>query len=115
MLDLNSDVPLYRQVSRQIAQAIQSGELENGTRLPSSRMMAKLLRVSRNTILVAYQELTAAGLTISEPGAATRVDNTAPPIGVRPMRIQTVIRAACFPSKIISFTDLDGNALYLNF
>jgi len=91
-----------------------STELENGIRLPSTRMMARLLRVSRNTILVAYEELKADGLITTEPCSAVRVA-AAPQMGIYPMRIQTVLRAARFPSKIVSFGDPDGNPLYLNF
>jgi DNA-binding transcriptional regulator YhcF (GntR family) len=115
VFDSSSDVPLYRQLSRQIAGAIERGELEHGTRLPSSRMMARLLRVSRNTVLVAYEELKADGLTTTEPCSAVRVAAASPQMGIYPMRIQTVLRAARFPANITAFADPDGNPLYLNF
>jgi DNA-binding transcriptional regulator YhcF (GntR family) len=115
VLDSSSEVPFYRQLSKQIARAIEGGELENGSRLPSSRMMARLLRVSRNTVLVAYEELRADGLITAEPCSAVRVAAGEPQMGIYPMRIQSVLRAARFPAKIVSFADQDGNPLYLNF
>jgi hypothetical protein len=78
-------------------------------------MMAKLLCVSRNTVLTAYEELRAAGLIVVESGAGMRVDGGLPPIGIYARGLRPVIRAAYFPVKILSFTDLDGNPLYLNF
>jgi len=55
-LDRASKVPLHRQIHLQIAQAIRSGSIQYEARLPSTRMMAGLLGVSRNTVLAAVRE-----------------------------------------------------------
>jgi GntR family transcriptional regulator/MocR family aminotransferase len=68
-LDAASDVPMQRQITRQIGAAIRGGEIPGGVRLPSSRAMARLLRVSRNTVLAAYDDLAADGLIRGERGA----------------------------------------------
>jgi DNA-binding transcriptional MocR family regulator len=114
VLDRNARASLYDQISQQIAKAIRSGEVNRGDRLPSTRMMAKLLCVSRNTVLTAYEELRAAGLIVGESGAGMRVDSGLPPIGMYAVGLRPVIRAAYFPEKILLFTDPDGNPLYLN-
>lgn len=49
--------PVYRQLQRQIIQMIQSGELGEGDSLPSERMLAEALRLSRTTIRRCYDEL----------------------------------------------------------
>jgi GntR family transcriptional regulator/MocR family aminotransferase len=56
-----SDETLQEQIRRAIARAIASGEWQAGARAPGSRALAERLGVSRNTVLLAYQHLTADG------------------------------------------------------
>ena len=58
-LDKASTAPLHRQIHSQITQAIRGGAIPGGVRLPSSRTMARLLGVSRNTVLTAFDDLAA--------------------------------------------------------
>jgi GntR family transcriptional regulator/MocR family aminotransferase len=60
-LDRASDTTLQEQIRRAIARAIASGEMAAGSRAPGSRALAERLGVSRNTVLLAYQHLTADG------------------------------------------------------
>ena len=53
--------PRYRQIARQLKTAIEQGELAAGRRLPSSRLYAQELGVSRVTVENAYGELVAQG------------------------------------------------------
>jgi DNA-binding transcriptional regulator YhcF (GntR family) len=114
VLDRASAVPMRLQIYRQIAQAIRSGALRERAQLPSTRFMAKLLRVSRNTVLAAYDELAADDLIRGERGAGMRVHagGTAAPslFGLR-----HVIRAANYPARIVPISDADGNPLYVNY
>jgi GntR family transcriptional regulator/MocR family aminotransferase len=57
-----SDETLQAQIRRAIARAIATGELQPGSRAPGSRALAGRLGVSRNTVLLAYQHLTADGM-----------------------------------------------------
>lgn len=50
-------VPVYRQVARQIREAIALGDLEPGRRLPSVRTLASDLGVNLNTVARAYRAL----------------------------------------------------------
>jgi DNA-binding FadR family transcriptional regulator len=77
--------------------------------------MARLLRVSRNTVLMSYEALVDAGLIEAQPGAGMRVNGGPTPIGMHAMSPRNVLRAAHFPIKIVSLTDPDGNPFYLNF
>ena len=54
-------VPRYQQIARELKAAIEQGELKAGRRLPSSRVYAQELGVSRVTVENAYGELVAQG------------------------------------------------------
>jgi DNA-binding transcriptional MocR family regulator len=54
--------PIYLQLAEAVADAIRAGRIPVGTRLPSERLYAQSLGVSRTTITAAYQELRAMGL-----------------------------------------------------
>ncbi|MBB6693277.1 PLP-dependent aminotransferase family protein [Cohnella xylanilytica] len=64
---------IIRQVYEQIRARIVNGELAEGERLPSTRLLAKALGVSRNVVLEAYELLRAEGFTESRQGAGTYV------------------------------------------
>ncbi|MFT9846414.1 MocR-like pyridoxine biosynthesis transcription factor PdxR [Aneurinibacillus sp. REN35] len=72
-LDRSLDLPLLRQVYEQIREKILSGELHAGEKLPSTRELAAELKVSRNVILEAYDQLLAEGFTETRRGAGTFV------------------------------------------
>ena len=69
----NSKLSLFDQIFSQICDLINSGSLEAGAILPSSRELAKTVGVNRTTILRVYDELTAQGFIESTPGSYTRV------------------------------------------
>jgi GntR family transcriptional regulator/MocR family aminotransferase len=55
-LDRSKSEPLRHQIYSQLAGDIRRGVLPDGVRLPSSRLLARLLHVSRNTVVEAYEE-----------------------------------------------------------
>ncbi|WP_405096900.1 GntR family transcriptional regulator [Oceanobacillus sp. FSL H7-0719] len=61
MISNSSKEPIYEQISKQIQSKILSGELTEGTALPSIRQLAKDLRISVITTKRAYEELEKAG------------------------------------------------------
>ncbi len=65
--------PLYRQLADQLHVAIRNGELAMGSRIPSERDLARLLGISRTTVLNAYGLLREHGLLDSARGSGTRV------------------------------------------
>ncbi|USG65605.1 PLP-dependent aminotransferase family protein [Brevibacillus ruminantium] len=71
VLDAAEKVPLYKQISQQIEQLVHEGKLKPGTRLPSERRMAELLKVSRMTITLANEEMKARGVVRSQQGSGT--------------------------------------------
>lgn len=53
----SSNLPIYLQIKNQIIEQILKGELEEGTKLPSIRQLAKELKISVITTKRAYEEL----------------------------------------------------------
>ena len=113
-LDRDSDIPLRSQLYRQIAHAIQTGAIHRGAGIPSSRLMARLLQVSRNTVFSAYDDLAADGLLQAERGAGMRVSGFDPSRGLTLFGLRDVVRAANYPAKVLALSDPDGNSLYIN-
>lgn len=72
-LNRESGVPLYRQIETWLRQAIGSGGLPPGTRLPATRELAQDLGVSRLTVETAYAELRADGLVSARMGSGNYV------------------------------------------
>jgi GntR family transcriptional regulator/MocR family aminotransferase len=62
-----------RTVESALRTAIRDGQLAAGTRLPSSRDLARQLEVSRGTVTAAYGQLVAEGYLTSRHGSGTRV------------------------------------------
>src|SRR5581483_2472024 len=73
MLDPNASIPLYRQLYQRLRDSILTGRLQAGTRLPSTRVLASELGVSRNTTALAYELLQLEGYIESRVGDGTRV------------------------------------------
>jgi DNA-binding GntR family transcriptional regulator len=115
VLDRTSGVPMHRQIYRDVAQAIRDGAASHNTRLPSSRVMANLLRVSRNTVLRAYDDLAADGLIEARYGPGMRVCQNTATREPTLFGLRQVIQESGFPARMLSFEDRDGNALYLRF
>ena len=118
VLDRHSSTPLHQQLCAQVARAIRNGA-PRGARVPSTRLLARLLGVSRNTVMTAYDELTAAGLIHGRRGAGMLVaggrPGGVPPGGVHPFDPRLVLREAHYPVRTLQIADADGTPLYLSF
>jgi GntR family transcriptional regulator / MocR family aminotransferase len=68
-----TNVPVYRRLSQTITAAIEDGRLESGAALPPSRELARLLSVSRDTILRCYEELAALNIITTNATRGTFV------------------------------------------
>src|SRR5690349_23999054 len=79
-LEPKQDHRLPAQLAARFAQRIETHALRPGTRLPSIRSCARESRVSRSTVVEAYDRLIAAGLVESRRGSGfyVRLRNKAP-------------------------------------
>jgi GntR family transcriptional regulator/MocR family aminotransferase len=72
-LDKAAATPVFLQLSDQLNQLIQAGQLMAGQRLPGTRQLAELFGVHRQTVVAAYDEGLAQGWLESRPGSGTYV------------------------------------------
>ena len=79
MMQLDGTGPLYRQIYRAFREEILARALRPGERVPSTRAVANLLKVSRNTAVLAYEQLLAEGYLEARRGAAGSVVASTPP------------------------------------
>jgi len=73
LIDNKTNTPIYEQIYTQMKQQILSGELPEGTALPSIRGLAKDLRISVITTKRAYEELEKDGFINTVPGKGSFV------------------------------------------
>jgi len=78
-VDVESPLPLYRQLSERIGDRIRTGRLAEGSRLPPTRELADVLRLNRTTVAAAYQLLASEGLLDAHVGRGSFVRSPAPP------------------------------------
>src|SRR5688572_25281355 len=78
LLDRDKRVPLQRQLYDSIRRMVLTRGLRPGDRLPASRGLAKALDVSRVTVTLAYEQLTAEGYLQTRRGAGTFVSTQIP-------------------------------------
>ncbi len=74
VLDADGRQPLYERLYGQIRDKIVSGEWPAAMKLPSGRQLAADLRISRNTVDQAYQQLAAEGYLCSRPRSGYYVE-----------------------------------------
>ncbi|MFD8522770.1 PLP-dependent aminotransferase family protein [Streptomyces capillispiralis] len=70
---------LRRGLTDALREAVRTGRLAPGTRLPSSRSLATDLGIARNTVADAYADLVAEGRLTARQGSGTRVADRAVP------------------------------------
>ena len=117
----DSDGPLRARLALAIRQAIDSGQLSPGTRLPPERSLAASLHVSRPTVSAVVDDLRQAGLLASRQGSGSWVagglDNPGPTVpflervqlpGSIDLASATAPDASLVPPFRIEATDLFG-------
>lgn len=70
-LDLQSGVPVYRQIIDQVMGGIAAGALAGGDQLPTVRQVAVDLSINPNTVVRAYRELEIRGVLETQQGTGT--------------------------------------------
>ena len=70
-LNLESGVPVYRQIMDQVRAGMASGSLTAGDQLPTMRQLAVDLAINPNTVARAYRELELGGLLDTHQGTGS--------------------------------------------
>lgn len=73
-LDRTASVTLTRQLYNQLREAILSGRLQAGERIPSTRELSSRLNVSRNIVVTAFEQLQAEGYIVGRHGSGAYVE-----------------------------------------
>jgi GntR family transcriptional regulator/MocR family aminotransferase len=112
-LSLEGEGPLYRRLYSGLRAAILDGRLPAGSRLPSTRSLAKDLSLSRNAVLMAFEQLLAEGYVVGRVGAGTFVSRTlpdAPPpprsVPAGPPTREARVRLSAFTRRVLSLRPL---------
>lgn len=79
----DSEVSLADQIAVQVRQAVVSGELEAGERLPPARDLARALHINMHTVLRAYQQLRDEGIVEMRQGRGAFIQQDANAMLVR--------------------------------
>ena len=85
-LNVQGDRPLYEQIYQYIKDEIRKGNIRPEKQLPSSRDLAKSLKVSRSTTQLAYEQLVSEGYLEAVPRKgyfAASLDGIFPPVAQR--------------------------------
>lgn len=85
VIDLDSTVPLYRQIADGVRGLIANGALEVGATLPSVRKLGAALGVNLNTVAKAYRILADEQVVVMKQGRPATV--AAPPARSEPLDV----------------------------
>ncbi|WP_066390803.1 MocR-like pyridoxine biosynthesis transcription factor PdxR [Neobacillus mesonae] len=95
ILEKNGVKPLYMQLANYIKQEILSGSMKANEKLPSKRTLASYLGLSVNTVMSAYDQLSAEGFVVSKPRqglyvAALEDDIAAGQVYLEPYKVKSI-------------------------
>lgn len=100
LVNLHGDGALNQRLFRGLRQAILAGRPAPGTRLPSTRALALDLGLSRNVVMMAFEQLMAEGYVEGRVGAGTFVSATLPDSSLAAWNQPRTARAAATPSRL---------------
>jgi GntR family transcriptional regulator len=98
------ELPIYRQIMRQITEAIAGGRLKSGDKLASHRDLSEELVIAPLTVKKAYDELEALGYIETQRGRGTFVSERPP----RADRAQQLVPVRETARKLLSQAYLAG-------
>jgi GntR family transcriptional regulator len=98
------ELPIYRQIMRQIIEAIAVGRLKAGEKLPSHRDLSEQLVIAPLTVKKAYDELELLGFLETQRGRGTFVCARLP----QPNRAQQMEQVRDTARKLLSQAYLAG-------
>jgi GntR family transcriptional regulator len=93
------ELPIYRQIMRQVTEALAGGGLKPGDKLPSHRDLAEQIVVAPLTVKKAYDELETLGFIETQRGRGTFVCGKLPKIKLVTQRAQMDVSARTLLSQ----------------
>ncbi len=105
-LDNNSSKPLHQQLYEQLRQAILTGRLTPGERIPSTRFLAKSLSISRFTVTTSYEQLLSEGYLETVTGSGTFICQQIPDDLIDSNPIENIKKINPAPIKLSKYGDL---------
>ncbi len=113
-IEPDSKKAIYEQIAISLVNLINNGMIPAGTKLPSSRMLADLLKLHRKTIVSAYEELIVQGWIVAKnkSGYYVNSDITIPDISYKSVSGSRYPRKSPISLKIQSpqsLTNIDGS------
>ena len=95
--------PLYRRIYHALKSSIREGRFGPAARLPSSRALAVDLGVSRNTVMLAYEQLQAEGYVVSRSRSTTFVAGVVSPrpLAESPKPPATPARISAYAQRLV--------------
>lgn len=111
----NSAEPLYFQIETQLRSLIVSGQIEEGTLLPSIREFASSLKCSVITVRRVYQDLENEGLLLTKQGTGTFVARVGQSerSEYRRMVVQEAVEAAVDVGLSVQYSEKQLKELFL--
>jgi len=106
-VDSRSPTPIYAQLDRSIRAAIATGELRQGTQLPTVRQLAVDLAVNANTVARVYAQLERDGILETRRGVGTFVREAQSPQTTKARRereLRELIRRFVGDAALLGFT-----------
>jgi GntR family transcriptional regulator len=106
-VDSKSATPIYAQLDRSIRAAIATGELQQGTQLPTVRQLAVDLAVNANTVARVYAQLERDGILETRRGVGTFVREAPSPQTTKARRereLRDLIRRFVGDAALLGFT-----------
>ncbi|NQU51570.1 MAG: GntR family transcriptional regulator [Bacteroidetes bacterium] len=76
LIDSKSSIPKYRQIIDSVYSAIERKVLKKGDKVPSINQICSDFNLSRDTVMVAFNELKARGILLSQPGKGYYIATT---------------------------------------
>jgi len=104
IIHAGDELPIYRQIMRQITEDVAAGRLQPGAKLPSHRELAEDLVIAPLTVKKAYDELELLGFIETQRGRGTFVCARLPKM--KPAEQREQIQAAA--RKLLSVAYLAG-------
>jgi GntR family transcriptional regulator len=93
-IDLQSAKPVFQQIIDQVKLDVASARLRPGDKMPTVRELAVQLRINRNTVSRAYNELEREGLLHTRPGQGSFISDNISPLRRNEMNSRLAAAAA---------------------